>query len=127
MTLPGLPLILTFPVNIISLPVLYVVCGVLVILLVLSETYFQLHFCWNKTFLSQNRSSVSFNVRDTTNNIRRTLWVRILLRRGVLDTTLCDKACQWLRQVGGFFRALWFPLPIKLTVTIWLKYCWKWR
>ena len=24
------------------------------------------------------------------------LWVRILLRRGVLDTTLCDKVCQWL-------------------------------
>ena len=25
-----------------------------------------------------------------------TLWVRIQLRRGVLDTTLCDKVCQWL-------------------------------
>jgi hypothetical protein len=25
-----------------------------------------------------------------------TLWVRIPLRRGVLDKTLCDKACQWL-------------------------------
>jgi hypothetical protein len=25
-----------------------------------------------------------------------TLWVRILLRRGILDTTLCDKVCQWL-------------------------------
>ena len=24
------------------------------------------------------------------------LWVRIPLRRGVLKTTLCDKACQWL-------------------------------
>jgi len=24
-----------------------------------------------------------------------TLWVRIPLRRGVLDTTLCDKVCQW--------------------------------
>ena len=23
------------------------------------------------------------------------LWVRIQLRRGVLDTTLCDKVCQW--------------------------------
>jgi hypothetical protein len=23
------------------------------------------------------------------------LWVRILLRRSVLDTTLCDKVCQW--------------------------------
>jgi hypothetical protein len=25
-----------------------------------------------------------------------TLWVRFPLRRGVLDTTLCDKVCQWL-------------------------------
>jgi hypothetical protein len=25
-----------------------------------------------------------------------TLWVRIPLRQGVLDTTLCDKVCQWL-------------------------------
>jgi len=24
------------------------------------------------------------------------LWVRIPLRRGVLDTTLCDQVCQWL-------------------------------
>jgi hypothetical protein len=30
------------------------------------------------------------------------LWVRIPLRQGVLDTTLCDQVCQWL-AVG-----LWF-------------------
>jgi hypothetical protein len=24
------------------------------------------------------------------------LWVRTPLRRGVLDTTLCDEVCQWL-------------------------------
>ena len=28
-----------------------------------------------------------------------------------------------LRQVGGFFRLLWFPPPIKLTATIQLIYC----
>jgi hypothetical protein len=28
------------------------------------------------------------------------LWVRTMHRQGVLDTTLCDKVCQWL--VGGF-------------------------
>ena len=33
-----------------------------------------------------------------------TLWVLIQLRRGVLDTTLCDKVCQWL--AGG----RWFSL-----------------
>jgi hypothetical protein len=32
-----------------------------------------------------------------------------------------------LRQVGGFFPVLRFPSPIKLTSTIWLKYCWKCR
>jgi hypothetical protein len=31
-----------------------------------------------------------------------TLWGRIPLRRGAVDTTLCDKVCQWL--VAG----LWF-------------------
>ena len=31
-----------------------------------------------------------------------TLWVRISLRRGVLDTTLCDKVCQWL-ATGRWF------------------------
>jgi hypothetical protein len=30
-----------------------------------------------------------------------TLWVRTPLRQGVLDTTFCDKVCQWLGQ--------WFP------------------
>jgi len=31
-----------------------------------------------------------------------TLWVRIPLRRGVLDTALCDKTCQWL-TTGRWF------------------------
>jgi len=30
------------------------------------------------------------------------LWVRTLLRRGVLDITVCDKVCQWL-MVGQWF------------------------
>ena len=37
-----------------------------------------------------------------------TLWVRIPLRRGVLDTTLCDKDCQWLAT------GLWFS-PVSST------------
>ena len=32
-----------------------------------------------------------------------------------------------LRQVDGFLRLLRFPPPKTLTVTIELKYCWKWR
>ena len=55
------------------------------------------------------------------------LWVRILLRWGVLDTTLCDKVVSDLRQVGGFLQVLGFPPPIKLTATIYLKYWWKWH
>ena len=30
------------------------------------------------------------------------LWGRILIRRGVLDSTLCDKVCQWLGKGRGF-------------------------
>ena len=40
------------------------------------------------------------------------LFVWIPLRQGVLDTTLCDKVCQWLAT------DLWFSPPIKLTATI---------
>ena len=32
-----------------------------------------------------------------------TLWVWILLRRGVLNTTLCDKVCQWFATGQCFF------------------------
>jgi hypothetical protein len=32
----------------------------------------------------------------------RTFWVRITLRRGIVDTTLCDKVCQWL-AAGRWF------------------------
>ena len=47
-----------------------------------------------------------------------TSWVRIPLRRNVLDTTLCDKVCQWL-AAGRWLssRILLFPPPIKLTAT----------
>jgi hypothetical protein len=31
-----------------------------------------------------------------------TLWVRIPLRRGVLDTTFCGKVCQWLAGCRWF-------------------------
>jgi hypothetical protein len=38
------------------------------------------------------------------------LIVRNILRRGVLDTTLCDKVSD-LWQVGGFLWVLQFPPP----------------
>ena len=46
-----------------------------------------------------------------------TLWVGIPVQRSVLDTTLCDKVCQWLHS-GGILPVLRFPSSIKLTVTI---------
>jgi hypothetical protein len=39
------------------------------------------------------------------------LWVRIPLRRGVLDKTLCDKVCQWLAT------GLWFSLVTLVSST----------
>ena len=41
----------------------------------------------------------------------------------------CSVICYfpYLQQVGGFLRVIWFPLPINLTPSIILKYCWKWR
>jgi len=44
--------------------------------------------------------------------------VRILLRRGVLDITLCDKVCQWLAAGVWFSPGTRFPPPIKLSSTI---------
>ena len=32
-----------------------------------------------------------------------------------LDTTLCDKVCQWLGAGRWFFPVFWYPLPIKPT------------
>ena len=37
---------------------------------------------------------------------------------GNVYSKLCNKFVSDLRQVGGFFRVLWFPPPIKLTDTM---------
>jgi hypothetical protein len=42
------------------------------------------------------------------NKIIAPLWVQIPLRRGALDTTLCDKVCQWL--VAGRWVSLGTPV-----------------
>jgi hypothetical protein len=51
-----------------------------------------------------------------------TLFVRIPLGRGVLDTTLCDKVCQG--QVCGFLR---FSSTNKTDRNDIMKYCLNWR
>jgi hypothetical protein len=48
-----------------------------------------------------------------------TLWVQILHRQGVLDTTLCDKVCQWL-ATGRWF-SLGTPVSSTKKNEIWLK------
>ena len=48
------------------------------------------------------------------------LWVQILIRRGVLNTTLCNKVCQWLvtsHSLSGHGFLWVLPPPIKLTAT----------
>ena len=50
-----------------------------------------------------------------------TLWVRILLRWGVLYTSYVIKFFSHLQHVSGFLRVLRFPPPIKLVDTIYLK------
>jgi uncharacterized membrane protein len=45
----------------------------------------------NKVLLYINQSSIAV---PKNNKITRKTGVRIPLRRGVLDTTLCDKVCQ---------------------------------
>jgi hypothetical protein len=47
-----------------------------------------------------------------------TLWVRILLRRCVLDTTLCDKVCQWLAAGLWFFFVYSVSSTNKTSLTI---------
>jgi len=56
-------------------------------------------------------------------------WFSIVYRLGwsALDTTLCDNVCQWIAAGRWFSQEYLFPPSEKLTVTICLKYCWKWR
>jgi hypothetical protein len=47
----------------------------------------------------------------------------VVLVTVVLGTTLCDRVCQTLATGWWFFPLPLFPPPIKLTPTIYLKYC----
>ena len=44
--------------------------------------------------------------------------LKSISRRGVLDTTLCDKFVGGLWYVGCYLRVFRLPLPIKLTAMI---------
>ena len=51
---------------------------------------------WKKGRRGRARMVVGLNYLCTQCPSPIELWVRIPLRRGVLDKTLCDKVCQWL-------------------------------
>ena len=42
-----------------------------------------------------------------------TVWVRIPLRQGVFDTTLCDKVCQWLVTIIANAKKMQIKSPQK--------------
>jgi hypothetical protein len=50
-----------------------------------------------------DRPSWSWSYGSWIYNYLGNQWVRIPLRRGVLDTTLCDKVCQWFAAGRWFF------------------------
>jgi len=58
------------------------------------------------------------------------LWVRIPLRWGVFDTTLCDRICQWLSTGRWFSPGTMFSSTNKTDrhdiTEIHFLYCWKW-
>jgi len=63
----------------------------------LKRLYFQ-----NTVYLAWSYGSWIYNFLRNQCLSPLTLWVQILLRWGVLDTTLCDKVCQWL-AAGWWF------------------------
>ena len=50
----------------------------------------------NSVNLMQCNYLVNFSLIHNSERSTLMLWVWTSLRRGVLDTTLCDKVCQWL-------------------------------
>jgi hypothetical protein len=72
--------------------------------------YYWLTFSWGGR--GRNRIFVSCN------QYLSPLMLRVRISNMARFTTLCDKIVSDLREVGGFFRILRFPPPIKLTASI---------
>ena len=59
-------------------------------------------FLWTGLFCTFHIGMSISSWKLKANIVQRVLWVRISLRWGVHDTTLCDKVCQWL-TAGRWF------------------------
>ena len=59
-------------------------------------------FFWHRAVWSWSHGSWIYNYLCNQGLSPLALWVRIPLRQGVLDITLCDKVCQWL-ATGQWF------------------------
>jgi hypothetical protein len=65
--------------------------------------YTQVHLLWGRWGRGRDRMVVGFSNYLCNQCLSPlTLWVRTPIRRGVLDSTLCDKVCQWL-ATGWWF------------------------
>jgi hypothetical protein len=84
-------------------------------------SYFQISLWYSGPSWSWSYGSWIYNY--LCNDCLSPITLRVLtpLRRGVLDTTLCDKDCQWLAT------GRWFSLISSTNKTEKLKYCWKWH
>jgi hypothetical protein len=83
--------------------------GVTAILSLLKQDHFL--FVTLGLSLSWSNSSWIYNYLCNQCPSSLTFWVRILLRSDVLDTTLCDKVCQWLAT------GPWFSLGTSVSST----------
>ena len=68
-------------------------------------------FCHNQHLLLYGGGGGIYNYLCNQSLSPLMLWVRIPFRRGVLETTLCDKVCQW------FLTGPWFSPGIPVSST----------
>jgi hypothetical protein len=81
-----------------------------------SLTNFITYYCIKYTSQRAGFELTTLAVKGTDRN-NSTIMIMTVPQKLVLDTTLCDKVCQWLAAGCGFLQAHRFPPPIKLTTT----------
>jgi len=78
-------------------------------------------------WLSWSYGSLIYNYMCNQCLLPLKLWVRTPFVARCTRYNIVIKLVSYLRQVGVFLQVLNFSVPIKLTSTIQLKYCWKYR